>query len=143
MHSSEDVLDALATSNGEVNEPPRLQQDLVAFMKTVYALVHTSRPQAINNLAVQVAGGLHRGGGDSVRVEVARVRGFWANEFSSLSPAGLKWRNLVLAAHMDTPDLAASAWGVQPSARDSTVSYDHVLELLKAGLEELVCPAAS
>ena len=137
VNASEDVLDALA-NNGTVNEPPRLQQDLVAIVKTVYALVHTSRRQAINELAIKVAGGLQEGE-TSGRVEVERVRGFWTREFSSSSPAGLKWRKLVMAAHLETPGIAASTWGMRPY---SDISYDKVLDILKEGLAELVCPCS-
>ena len=142
VNASEDVLDALANNNGRVNEPPRLQQDLVAIVKTVYALVHTSRRQAINELAIKVAGGLGQGGESSGRREVERVRAFWTREFSSSSPAGLKWRKLVMTAHLETPDIAASTWEVQPSRDDSDISYDNVLDILKGGLAELVCPCS-
>ena len=143
MQLSEDVLDALATNSGRVNEPPRLQQDLVAIVKTVYALVHTSRQQAINELVIKVAGGLDQGGETSGRVEVERVRAFWTREFSSSSPAGMKWRKLVMATHLETPDIAASTWGVQPSRGGSNISYDDVFDILKGGLAELVCPCSS
>jgi hypothetical protein len=54
INASEGVLNMLS-SNGDMSVPARAQQDLVALVKTVFALVHTSRLPAIQKLAGQVA----------------------------------------------------------------------------------------
>jgi len=135
INSSEDVLEALAS--GE-DAPPFVQQDMVAMVKTVYVLTHTSRLPAIRDLACRVADMAK----DKERAPeaVTEVRKFWQEEFSYDSAAGREWRALVDLAHVDTPHLAAAAWGGAVGAEKEAKDYDMTVQQLLNRLEMLVCP---
>lgn len=93
INASDNVLIAL-DANREV--PARKQQDLVALVKTVYALTHTSLLQRIRQLAHTAAVVANA---DSPAAAVVCARHFWKGEFSDSSPAGARWRALVQTAH--------------------------------------------
>lgn len=127
MNASEDVLDSLA---GFDDVPPRTQQDLVAAVKTVYALTHTSRLPAIQKLASQAVQELAADDTAQRAAAVQKLRQFWAEEFNTNSPAGKRWASLVQTAHVETPWLVGAV----------ATSYDDAVNKLQSGLEELVCP---
>ena len=152
LNASEDVLDVLHDA-GNTSVPARTQQDLVALVKTVYALTHTSRLTMIRQLAEEVAHDLSTSAigtsslaGSSCRGKVAsseaavvdKVRSFWMSEFNSETPAGRKWRALVQLAHVETPDVASRAWGMP--MRQSVIPYESAMEELENELKCLVCP---
>ena len=141
VNSSEDVLDAL-DADGRVEVPARVQQDLVAIVKTVYALTHTARLPHIQRLASDVVRSLtasDAAAAGSIPAAV-QVREFWTTEFSIGSPAGRRWRALVQLAHVDTPGVAARVWGDSGAGAPGLLSYDEAVRQLECQLGELVCP---
>lgn len=148
VNASEDVLQALLTD--ELVEA-RAQQDLVALVKTVYALTHTARLPRIQEFARQVARSLAGSGATGAGAAgaaaacapassvVDQVRSFWREEFSASTPAGRKWRALVQLAHVDTPAFAAEAWGASAPA-PLALPYSEAVKQLEEQLAELVCP---
>lgn len=144
INASEDILDALC-AGGTMQVPALVQQDLVALVKTVYALTCSERLPLIRQLAFDMAAKLQGGAADAGRSAVESVRSFWAQEFSERSPAGKRWRALVQAAHLDTPELAAASRGSSPpaagvAAASASYNYDQAVEELCQQLGELVYP---
>lgn len=146
VNASEDVLDALRMS-GSMEVPPQTQQDVVALVKTVYALTHTARLPLIHDVAQEVARELTDGvsavgpgsEGTPESRAAAKVRAFWQREFSDSTAAGKKWRALVRVAHVETPGPAVEQWG-SAGAGEPQASYDDVMAWLEAELAYLVCP---
>lgn len=133
VNASDDVLDALS-AGGDMQVPARVQQDLVALVKTVYALTHTHRLPVIQALAGEVAAELQADAPTAGRNVADRVREFWSCEFNGNTPAGKRWQALVRAAHLD----ARSTGGDSASL---PADYDRAVDELREQLAELVCPA--
>ena len=124
VNASEDVLSALLDGNGAVRVPARRQQDVVALVKTVYALVRPHCVPKIQNLAVLVAQDLALDTAEARERAVTRVRTFWDEELHPDSAAGRKWRRLVKIAHVDEPAAA--------------IAYSEAMQNLREELEVLL-----
>lgn len=101
-------------------------------------MTHTSRLAEIRQLACDVAGmASHTDGAPGA---VRKVRKFWQEEFSSEGAAGREWRALVDLAHVNTPHMAAAAWGDVVGAAQDPGDYKATMAQLQNRLEVLVCP---
>lgn len=101
------------------------QQDVVALVKTVFALTHPHRRPAIHAAARQAAEDLERATDAAARsAAVAKVRNFWALEFNKDEPCGHRWHGLVELAHVD---------------RQGGQAYDVVMSRLESELLQHAC----
>lgn len=99
----------------------------MAAVKTVYALTHTSRLQAIQNLASQAVRELAADDTAHRAVAVQKLRQLWAEDFNTSSPAGKGRASLVQTAHVEAQWLVGAVM----------TSYDDAVNKLQLGLEEL------
>mmetsp|Transcript_29453 Transcript_29453/g.65230 ORF Transcript_29453/g.65230 Transcript_29453/m.65230 type:complete len:366 (+) Transcript_29453:807-1904(+) len=122
--ASNDVLECIQSGR---NVTPHVKNDMVAFVKTMYIILHGSSTKEYNE-AVHLVEHLHAGGDRSGAV--TQVRQYWRSELDPSTPPGLAWLELLETAE-----------GIpQPMDKATSDEYDTVFSKLEKGIGAMLRP---